>query len=134
MSIDRAGVAFFAVLDLFAHAFVFHLVERRQEVHHFLEGLVIDGVLGPQAFAAGIHDVRFDEDLHVVAQRGLGQGEVLQDVARRKFGAGKHIHDAEPGLIGERFEDGRKFFVARFVVHGSLLFSDPSNDYFHYII
>lgn len=117
-----AHVSFFGVLDLLAHAFILHLVQLREEVHDLLEGLIIDGILRPEPFPAGIDDVRLDEDLHMVGKGRLGQGEIPKNIARRELRAGEHIHNAKTGLIGERFENGGKFFVTGFVIHGQASF------------
>lgn len=97
--IDFTHVSLFAVLDLLADTFVLHLVEVGKEIHHLLEGLIIDGILRPQSLSPRIDDVRFDEDLHMVAQCGLGQCEISQNITSREFGTREHIYDAQPCLI-----------------------------------
>lgn len=58
----------------------------------------------------------------MVAQCRLGQGEIGENITGGHFLAGKHINDAETRFVGQRFENGGKFFVTRFVIH-KILFS-----------
>ena len=45
-----------------------------------------------------------------------------ENITGGHFLAGKHINDAETRFVGQRFENGGKFFVTRFVIH-KILFS-----------
>lgn len=53
----------------------------------------------------------------MVAQCRLGQGEIGENITGGHFLAGKHINDAETRFVRQRFENGGKFFVTRFVIH-----------------
>ena len=110
------------VLDLLTDAVILHLIKFRDEVHDAQECFFIDGVLGPEAFPSRIDHAGFDEDFHVVGAGGLGQREIGEDVAGGHFFAGQHVYDMKAGLVGESLEDGGKFFVTRFGIHGAPLF------------
>lgn len=111
-----------AVFNLPADAFIFQLVQLRHEVHDPVERIIVDGIFRPKSFPSGINDACFNENLHVVAQCRLGQGEIGENITGGHFLAGKHINDAETRFVGQRFENGGKFFVTRFVIH-KILFS-----------
>ena len=98
------------------------IVQLRHEVHDPVERIIVDRILRPKSFPSGINDACFNENLHMVAQCRLGQGEIGENITGGHFLAGKHINDAETRFVRQRFENGGKFFVTRFVIH-KILFS-----------